>query len=246
MKAYSSREQEFSACGGELKGRPDLIRDGEIVDYKTGSIMEYDAEGPTENVRAAYVRQLRIYGYLVKETLGWWPQRGLLLPLLGSPVEVALEPRACEIEASNAVALLHSYNSRIANRVELTSLGTASSEVCKWCPYKLVCPLFWSKVSPDWSRKLDGAAIQGTVTETPRSVHNDAAFVLSIDAESGSEVSKNYEIGPLDVGTHSNPKGILTGQRVRIVGLRLRNDGSLVPTQKTILNLTSDLPEIGY
>jgi len=38
----SIREQEFIACGGKLLGRPDVIRASEVVDYKSGAIVEYD------------------------------------------------------------------------------------------------------------------------------------------------------------------------------------------------------------
>jgi len=72
----SIREQEFTACGGKLAGRPDVIRASEVVDYKSGAIVEYDEATQADVVKAAYIRQLRIYGYLVKEKLGWWPLRG--------------------------------------------------------------------------------------------------------------------------------------------------------------------------
>jgi len=64
------REHEFTACGGKLIGRPDVVRDGEVVDYKSGLISEQDEGVQTEVVKAEYVRQIHIYAYLVKETLG--------------------------------------------------------------------------------------------------------------------------------------------------------------------------------
>ncbi len=45
-----------------------MIRADEVVDYKSGAILELDAATQTDVVKSAYVRQLRIYGYLVKET----------------------------------------------------------------------------------------------------------------------------------------------------------------------------------
>ena len=104
------REEEFTAFGGKLIGRPDVIRAEEVVDYKSGAIIEHDAVTEREVVKVAYVRQLHIYGYLVKEKLNWWPKRGVLLPLGGAGVEVALDPSECEREAAEAVALLDVYN----------------------------------------------------------------------------------------------------------------------------------------
>lgn len=50
------REQEFMAYGGKLVGRPDFIRAGEVVDYKSGAIIEYDEDTHAEVVKAAYIR----------------------------------------------------------------------------------------------------------------------------------------------------------------------------------------------
>ncbi|MCL4851001.1 MAG: PD-(D/E)XK nuclease family protein, partial [Bryobacteraceae bacterium] len=84
-KAGSYREQKFSGAGGKLVGRPDVVRPDVIIDFKSGSVHEQGAE---EEVRASYVRQLRLYAFLVKEALGSWPQRGILVPMIGSPVEI--------------------------------------------------------------------------------------------------------------------------------------------------------------
>lgn len=70
--ARTIREQEFTAFNGRLLGRPDVIRAGEVVDYKSGVILEHDTAAQIDVVKAAYVRQLRIYGYLIKHRLGWW------------------------------------------------------------------------------------------------------------------------------------------------------------------------------
>ena len=76
------REKKFSGANGKLIGRPDVVRPDEVVDLKTGDVFEDDEP---ERVKARYVRQLRLYAFLVKETLGWWLRRGILLPMAGSP-----------------------------------------------------------------------------------------------------------------------------------------------------------------
>lgn len=112
-KAASVRERQFTAFGGRLSGRPDVIRNEEILDYKSGAIVEHDEDLQADVVKNAYVRQLRIYGFLVKETLGWWPKRGQLLPIAGDGIEVALTPLDCSLEATDAVTLLDAYNGKI-------------------------------------------------------------------------------------------------------------------------------------
>lgn len=238
-------EEEFSACGGKLIGRPDLIRDGEVVDYKSGAVLEPTADAETEVVKAAYVRQLRIYGYFVKERLGWWPRRGLLLPIVGVGVEVALEPGACEEEAVAAVGLLEAYNAKIAQHAPVEAFASPSPQACKWCPFKLVCSPFWQSVSAEWSGRLDGEVIEGTVSAVPRAIHGGAAVAVSVDVRGGTAVPGRVEIAPLQPGTHPTAAAVGAGDRVRLVGLRARPDGTLVPTQRTVLVRVCDLPPVG-
>lgn len=238
------REHEFTAWGGKLSGRPDVIRNGDILDYKSGSIFEYYEDAHSEIVKAAYIRQLRIYGYLVKDALGWWPRRGLLLPLVGAGVEVALDPVSSEKEALEAVALLDSYNAKVAALAEPAAFASPSPQACKWCPFKIICPSFWQSVSPEWSGQLDGAVLEGPVDEAPRVIQGGAAMVLSVRAENGSEVPGQFQIAPLTLATHAAVSTVNGGDRVRLVGLRVRPDGTLVPTQRTVVARVCDLPTI--
>jgi PD-(D/E)XK nuclease superfamily len=240
----SVREQEFTGYGGKLLGRPDMIRAREVVDYKSGAIFEYDEATQKDLVKAAYVRQLRIYGYLVKEKLGWWPLRGLLLPLAGAGVEVALDPSDCAREAAEAVALLDSYNAKVLGGGSPNELASPSPVVCKWCPFKLLCPPFWNAVGPAWSGQLAGAAVEGVVDGPPRAIHNGAAVALSVDVRAGSETPRGSEIAPLNPSTHPSVTTVAIGDRLRIVGLRVRSDGSLVPTQRTVFARVRDLPDV--
>jgi hypothetical protein len=236
------REREFSACGGKLVGRPDVVRPGEVVDYNSGGITDYEEGKQAEVVKAAYVRQLRIYGYLVNEVLGWWPLLGRLLPLAGAGVEVVLEPTECEREALGAVALLDDYNAKARSRVAPAEFAAPSPPTCKWCPYKLICPPFWRDASPAWSGQLDGAAIEGMVPEPPRRIHGGAALAISLDIEAGSEAPRRVEIAPLNPLVHAAATVLTPGDGVRLVGLRVRSDGMLLPAQRTVLARVGDVP----
>jgi len=238
------REQQLVACGGKLVGRPDLIRDGEVVDYKSGEILEYDEEAQTDAVKEAYVRQLRIYRYLVKEEFGWWPRRGVLLPLAGPAVEVGLDPVDCEREAAEAVALLDKYNQKLEAGAGAKELASPSPAACKWCQYKLICPAFWPNAATTWSGQLDGGAVEGTLFATPRPTHGGEAFAISLDVEAGSEVRCRTEIAPLNPDVHSSITTMGAGARLRIVGLRIQAEGSLIPGQRTLLARVDDLPQL--
>jgi hypothetical protein len=242
--AGTIRERPFAAVGGKLVGKPDVIRRPEVIDYKSGAILEYDETSQSDVLKDAYVRQLRIYGFLVKEELGWWPKRGVLLPFAGAGVEVSLEPNECVREAGEAVALLDEYNSKVTAGALPEQLAAPSPVTCRWCPFKLVCAPFWSAVMPDWSGKLDGAVVEGVLSEPPRPIHGGVATTLSVDVQKGSEESKLVHLAPLDPDIHPAMTEFTTGDRVRIVGLRLRPDGSLVPTIRTVLARTGELPTV--
>jgi hypothetical protein len=242
--AGAIREQEFTAFGGRLLGRPDVIRVGEVVDYKSGAIVDHDAAAQTDVVKIAYVRQLRIYGYLVKQKLGWWPQRGVLLPLGGAGVEVELEPSECEQEANEAIALLESYQGALGAAAAPEELASPSPQGCRWCPYKLVCSSFWRASTPAWSGQLDGAAVEGVVVEKPAVIHAGAARAVAVEIQAGSEVLRRAQIAPLSLATHPAAAVLAAGDRIRLVGLRARPDGVLTSTQRTVLARVCDLPTI--
>lgn len=243
-RADTIREQEFTAFSGRLLGRPDVIRTGEILDYKSGAIVEHDSATQTNVVKAAYVRQLRIYGYLVKQKLGWWPKRGVLLPLGGAGVEVELEPSECEREASEAVALLDVYNEKVRSAAAPEEFASPSAVSCRWCGYKLVCPAFWQAASPHWSGQLDGAAVEGPIIGAPSVIHSGAASAIAVDVQAGTEVRRQAQIAPLNPSAHPIVTKLGQTEQVRLVGLRVRPDQVLVPTQRTVLARVADLPII--
>jgi hypothetical protein len=238
------REEEFTAYNGKLRGWPDVVQATEIIDYKTGTLVEFDDTTQTEVVKAAYVRQLRIYGYLVHEALGRWPPRGILLPIVGAGVQVALESAECEREATEAVALLDAYNAALHASSRAQDLASAAPTSCKWCPFKMICPAFWQNATPAWSGQLDGAAVEGVLREPPRSILSGAAIAISIDVVAGTESEQHAEIAPLNPIVHPSAAKLLTGDRIRLVGLRVRQDGKLIPTLRSVLERVTDLPMI--
>lgn len=240
----SIREHEFTSFDGKLRGRPDVIRADEVVDYKSGAITEYDEATQAPVIKAAYIRQLRIYGFLVKDALGKWPKRGVLLPLAGVGVDITLDPSDCIREATDAVALLDAYNSQVRSDADIEKFASPSPDGCRWCSYKLVCPSFWRVATPEWSGQLDGAAVQGVLATEPMDIHSGAAKAISLDIHVGSEPSRRVQITPLHRAIHVAVNTIAAGDCVRFVGLRARPDGTLAPTQRTVLARTAELPSI--
>lgn len=238
------RESTFSAFDGRLVGQPDVVREHEVIDYKSGSITEFDEVAQADVVKAAYVRQLQIYGYLIHEVLGWWPHRGILLPPVGSGAEILLHPADCERAATEALGMLDSYNEKIKRSASLSEFASANRLACKWCAYKLFCAPFWEAVTPEWS-DLDGAVVEGEVESAPQAIHSGAAFSLALHPIRGTTTEGRVQISPLNAQTYPTLPNLAAGSRIRLVGLRARPDGVLVPSLRTILAQIEELPEIG-
>ncbi len=236
------REEEFNAHSGKLRGRIDLVRGDEIIDYKTGALFEADTGDEPPALKAAYVRQLRIYAFLVHEATGHWPRRGLLYPLAGPPVAVDLEPAACETEATEAITLLERYNDAVARGGDTNNLATPSPEACRWCPFKTMCPPFWTNVEESWAGVLDGQAVSGRLNKPPQVVHAGAAWSIGLMADAGTVAPGEIVISPLSAAVHPTVSQLCQGDRVRIVGLGRRNNGSLFPTQRTVVVRDTDTP----
>ena len=184
------------------------------------------------------------YGFLVKETLGWWPAKGTLLPLGGPGIEVQLDPTACTTEALEAVAFVDRYNDKLKNASSPDVMASPSSDACRWCPYKLVCQPFWEAASESWSGQLDGGAIEGVLAQAPSVIHAGAAHAIAIDVLAGSEVRQRVNISPLNPTVHPSVSTLASGERVRIVGLRARADGVLVPSSRTVVLRAGDAPSV--
>jgi hypothetical protein len=236
------RERKFSAANGKMVGRPDVVRSEEIVDFKTGDLFEDEDQ---EQVKAAYLRQLRLYAYLVKESLGWWPRRGVLLPMGGSPITVVLKAAECEAEAEQAIRLLTEYNELLARASDPNDLASPSPANCRWCQYQLYCPAFWSAVAPDWQAGLRSAAIVGSATGRGTAIHGGSALTLSLQVERGVvSLGESVLLLPFDPTIHEDVPLVQEGDRVRVTGLWRRADDSLVATKRTMIFREKALPRI--
>jgi len=237
----AAREQWLSGAGGRLVGKPDLVRGNAVIDYKTGDIHE---QGDSSAAKASYVRQLQIYAFLVKERTGRWPARGVLLPMERPPLEVELEPLACERAAAEAVSLLDQYNRKIEAGVAPTSLASPSTDACRWCPYQLLCPAFWAAAAESWSDELGAAAIGGSASAAPRPIHGGAALALSLTADEGTGPRGEVGLAPLNPGVHTALAQMPADSRVRVIGLARRADGTVVPTIRTVVARLEELPGV--
>ncbi len=239
--AGEAREQWLSGANGRLVGRPDVVRGDAVIDYKTGEVHE---QGDSAAAKVSYVRQFQTYAFLVKDHTGRWPARGVLFPMEGPPLELALEPAACERAAAEAVSLLDKYNRNIESGGVLARLANPTPDACRWCPYQILCPAFWAAAGESWTDRLNAAAIGGTAWAAPRPIHGGAAFALSLAADEGTGPLGEVTLAPLHPRAHRTLAQIGANTRVRVTGLAKRADGTVVPTLRTVVMRLEDLPGI--
>lgn len=237
------RERTLYAMGSKLKGQPDVVAGDEIREYKSGSIVE-DLPDGSNRVKEGYVRQLRLYGHLVKENTGVCPSKGKLLPMQGNPVQIRLTAEECEAEAQAAIDLLDRLNAAILTINSIEQLASPSEESCSWCSHKTHCQAFWSTVTEDWWDDNHMAAVSGRLSETPREVHAGRSFTLKVEVLAGNNSLDTCVIGPFDKSIHSNVEFFSVGDYVRIVGCYRKQDRTITTTPWTVCFRQSEWPEI--
>lgn len=239
--ARVTREQRLTAMDGKLVGKPDVVMDNEIRDYKSGRIYDVTTDG-AQAVKQKYVRQLHLYGHLVYEKNGYCPTKGILMPMQGPAIEVNLDPETCAAEAAEAIKLLDSFNAKLAMSEEVISIAKPSPGTCRWCQYKALCPAFWKGVEDSWGEELGSASVRGVLKESPALIQNGRAFSLTVEVSAGSTASSEVSIAPLDGEVHSQLASFQTSDAVRIVNLYQRRGGQLAPTPATLCFLDIDCP----
>jgi RecB family exonuclease len=204
-------ELDVASRDGLLVGRIDLVLPTPagivLIDYKSGAVWEAELGG----MIASYRQQLELYVYLYAEQEGRWPVRAGLLPLVGDPVEISVDPAASSKLADMARGLLRGYN-----QMHKPPRGTPSPETCAMCAYAARCAPFWESCSPSWTPNI--VAVEGTVTRK----FDAGAALVSIDvlAERGTLVAgEQVMIRAVSLEQHPTFTGVEVGHRVGLVGL---------------------------
>jgi RecB family exonuclease len=205
---------------GSLFGRADLVARWDsgstLIDYKTGSA----TDRATGELRDSYARQLRLYAFLEHETRGVWPERAILLPFVGDPVEVSIDPDECEATAEAALAAVASYN-LIAGSIPP---ATPSATACGWCDAAATCSAFWGACDERWLEAGVSAA-QGPVVLAKATPLGGLSLQL---ASTRGSLHGELSVRGLDADLEAE---LPAGVTISLVGLRPdRAAGGLAPT----------------
>lgn len=213
LEAEYLTEEPMSGLNGRIRGRPDLIVRGSsetwVIDYKSGRVLE--EEGIP---RESYVRQLQLYAMLESETNGRWPSRAYLIPLNGSPVDVAIDEEQTQQLAKELVSSLEAYN----ETAPAAQPGSPSPEICRYCPYAAFCPAFWNAYDTTWEEHV--RAVAGRV----RAVTRAEVGVRSLVLESATDEAA-VAVERIAERDHPAIARVQAGSEVRLVGLRPAREG---------------------
>jgi RecB family exonuclease len=220
LEAELCTEIDLTSRDGSLSGRADLVArwdaGGTLVDYKTGVA----TDRATGELRDSYAGQLRLYAFLEHETRGVWPERAILLPFVGDPVEVSIDPDECEATAEDASAALAGYNLA----AEGVPPATPTAAACCWCDAAAACPAFWDACDESW-REEGVYAAQGAVEFAKATPLGGLSVRLT-----GARGSLRGELSIRGLDTELEA-ALPAGVTISLVGLRLdRAAGGLTPT----------------
>ena len=218
-------EKELYSRDRQIRGRPDLVKIErcEVIDYKSGSATEIDAEG----VRDPERRQLLLYGYLLQEN-DIVVNNGVIERGNGAMGRIAITSGACDREAEAARIALQRFNDTMSGGFDV--LARPSPEVCSGCHAIPQCRAFWEAASEEWI-DLVGAHAEGIITDIRSQVLNRVEVTtvrLQIDAGTIKPGEGSLEQVPLNWMTADGTPAPSTGDRIRIVDAQVASEEPVV------------------
>jgi hypothetical protein len=236
----ASTEQLLLARGGRLAGRPDRFDGRTLIEYK--STIPDPAWRGADAILEGFRRQLRLYAAIIAEALGRWPAHGRIVAASGQNLDVPLDPRACDAEASNALAALDSLNGQLAAAAPAGALAQPGEHACANCPFQVLCPSFWPWLATAGSSGLPEAAAAGVLDRIELGLDGDLyTAYLSVD-----QPSMPPGIQPLVLrrGIHGDLTASPPGAHWRIVAAKLKPDGRLRADPSTCVFAVDGLPGV--
>jgi len=231
-------ESNDGLVGGYID-RVMLTKDGVILsDFKSGAILDFGTEECSGEIKREYKEQLKLYAALYRLKCGTWPIRLEVIPLQGSPAEVAFEREESERLLAEASIFLQFSNQRIAKvqngDAEITSLASPKAVHCRFCLFRPACQAYWSARQMNLEEKWP-ADVRGFLKEMTRLRNKKVCLrILQKDSSSSTCVTVRNLTDCAD--RHPLLDIIKTGNWVAIYGLRYDYHSSdYIETQNTVI-----------
>ncbi len=231
-------ESEDGQVGGYID-RVTMTKEGVVLsDYKSGAILDSGTgRGPGE-LKRAYKEQMELYAGLYRLKFGAWPIGLRIVPLQGTPVEVALDPEDAERLLAEASTFLYTANERIAKvmkgSVEITALAVPQAVHCRLCLFRPACRAYWIARRQESQEKWP-ADVKGVLRETTRLRNGKVCMKI---AEDDSHTSSCITVRNLADSTDRHPflHRTTIGKWVAVYGLnRDYRTGDYTETQSTVI-----------
>ena len=139
-----STEQWFESADGKIAGKIDLILTHgdfvEIVDYKTGNIIDCQSGGGVKN---EYEVQMKLYAGLYHEVKANWPVKLAIIGIDGKKYYVSFNKEECEDLIKKARKAVDETNELIDAELMSEDFANPSPSTCKYCSYRPACKKYW-------------------------------------------------------------------------------------------------------
>ena len=149
---------------GKVGGKIDLVKHTdagiEILDYKTGSII--DAYSECDDIKQEYKQQLKLYAALYFSSFGVWPVRIVLVGLDQHEYEIPFNKDECLNILNDAKRQLDELNGLIASGASYEVFAKPSPQNCKYCLYRPACQQYWKERQDNDQWPAD---VQGMIKE---------------------------------------------------------------------------------
>jgi len=144
-------------------------RNGTILrDFKSGHVMDKEAQTVEPEVKEEYKLQLKLYAALFASKYGRWPRKLQVVPLQGPERDVSFEPAGCNKILDEAISSLKQLNEQIGEVSRSHSVtkavlkfATPISSNCRFCGFRPGCEAYHlakeaSPTDPNWARDVWG------------------------------------------------------------------------------------------
>lgn len=236
----ASAERLLLARGGRLAGRSGRFDGRVLTEYKS-SIPDPAWRG-ADAILEGFRRQLRLYAAIIADALGRWPAQGRIVAASGQTMDVPLDPRDCDAEASDALAALDDLNQQLAAGAPASTLAQPGEQACAGCPFQALCPSFWPWLAAAGSAGLPETAAAGVVDRIELGLDGDLyTAYLSIHQPA---VPPGIQPLVLRRSIHGDLTASSAGADWRIVSAKLKPDGRLRADPSTCVFAPNSLPSV--
>src|SRR5262249_17817069 len=96
----------------------------------------------------------RLYAAIIGEATGHWPAAARVIAASDQKLDVDVNAVACEAEAEAAIGALDALNEKLKSGAQPADIAPPAAPSCSGCPFKIICPPFWSRLGDANMRPL--------------------------------------------------------------------------------------------